>query len=59
MTYRELIRICNKTPEDECYDGICPYQKECRAFKNAVGCYPIFLAKALDVDFNTKIEVEE
>lgn len=58
MTYRDLIEICNATPAEDCYDDNCPYQKECKVFRDSVDYYPVFLYNALDIDFDTEIEVE-
>ena len=57
MTYRELIEICNKTPDEECLDCKCSYEKECKVFKDTVGEYPGFFFKALNIDFDKEIEV--
>lgn len=58
MTYRELIEVCNKTPNEKCW--LCKYKKECIVFESKTnGKMPVALYEALNIDFDAEIEVEE
>ena len=58
MTYRELVEICYKTPNEEC--DFCECKKECKVFEDKTGgVLPVLLYKALDINLDAKIEVEE
>lgn len=56
MTYRELIEICYKTPNEECDD--CSQYKECRVFIDKTnGEFPAVLHSALNINLDAEIEV--
>lgn len=58
MTYRELIEICNATPDEECKR--CDYKKECAVFTNKTDDeMPVAFYNALGIDFDAEISGAE
>ena len=58
MTYRELIEICTKTPDEKCCE--CSCKKECAVFTSKTDDkMPVAFYEALNIDFDAEIEVEE
>lgn len=58
MTYRDLVEICYKTPDEECKK--CEYKKECAVFTSKTDDeMPVAFYEALNIDFDAEIEVEK
>lgn len=58
MTYRELIEICYKTPDEKC--RVCECKKECGVFADKTGGgVPVALYDALNINLDDEIEVKE
>ena len=59
MTYRELIEICYRIPEEDCYNDNCLYKKECAVLRDIVGECPSSLYDVLGIDFDGEISDAE